>query len=49
MDYVDISRHTRDCDFVIRQSNLEQITEWLGLDIEAFHQRDRPVSRMILA
>ena len=38
--YVDISRHTRDCDFVIRQSDLEQITEWLGLDVQAFHQEE---------
>ena len=39
--YVDLSRHTRDCDFVVRDKCLEQVKEWLGdLSVEAFEQSE---------
>ena len=36
--YINLSRYTRDCDFVVREKYLEQIKDWLGLSAEAFHQ-----------
>lgn len=37
--FVDLSRYTRDCDFVAREKCLEQIKEWLrDLNVEAFEQ-----------
>ena len=36
--YINLSRYTRDCDFVVREKYLDQIKDWLGLSVEAFHQ-----------
>ena len=37
--FVDLSRYTRDCDFVVKEDCLEQVKTWLkDLNVEAFEQ-----------
>lgn len=36
--FINLSRYTRDCDFVVREKHLEQIKDWLDLSVESLHQ-----------